>query len=108
MNSNELSKELLDVLACPACSSDLNYNKKNSKLICTKCRKEFKIENYAGPIDFSKCSEGLFGASNRTCTATFNLPENIQINMEQNQGVTIISLFNYFVCFFKSFLGQPC
>ncbi|MBU2101015.1 Trm112 family protein [Candidatus Micrarchaeota archaeon] len=45
MNSNELSKELLDVLACPACSSDLNYNKKNSKLICTKCRKEFKIEN---------------------------------------------------------------
>jgi uncharacterized protein YbaR (Trm112 family) len=45
MNLNELSKELLDVLACPACHSSLNYKKKESKLVCVKCGKEFKIEN---------------------------------------------------------------
>ena len=29
-----LSKELLDILACPSCKGDLEYDQKNEKLIC--------------------------------------------------------------------------
>lgn len=29
-----LSKELLDILACPSCKGDLEYDKENEKLIC--------------------------------------------------------------------------
>ena len=29
-----LSKELLDILACPSCKGDLVYDQKNEKLIC--------------------------------------------------------------------------
>ncbi len=42
---NEISNELLEVLACPNCQSNLNYNKNQSKLVCVKCKKEFKVEN---------------------------------------------------------------
>ncbi len=46
MNSkNELPKELIEILACPQCKSNLNYLKEKNKLECSKCRKEFKIEN---------------------------------------------------------------
>ncbi len=41
----ELSKELLEVLACPACKSDLNYLRKQNKLVCKKCKKEFKVKD---------------------------------------------------------------
>ena len=41
----ELSKEFLEALACPACNAEMEYEKENSKLVCSKCRKEFKIEN---------------------------------------------------------------
>ena len=42
-----LSKELLDVLACPACKADLDYKKQESKLVCknSKCKREYKVEN---------------------------------------------------------------
>ncbi|MFH1663869.1 MAG: Trm112 family protein [archaeon] len=43
--AEELSKELLEVLACSACGSELNYLKEKSRLVCVKCRKEFRIEN---------------------------------------------------------------
>lgn len=43
MNENGLSKELLDALICIKCSSSLDYFK--DKLVCRKCRKEFKVEN---------------------------------------------------------------
>ncbi len=42
---NELSIEILDALACPACNAELKYKKENSRLICSKCKKEFRIEN---------------------------------------------------------------
>lgn len=41
-----LSKKLLDVLACPACKSDLDYKKERGKLACKnpKCKREYRIE----------------------------------------------------------------
>lgn len=43
----ELSKALLDVLACPKCKGDLEYLKKQGKLVCKNrsCAREYKIEN---------------------------------------------------------------
>ena len=38
-----LSKELLDVLACPKCKGSLKYNGK--KLVCRKCRLRFRIND---------------------------------------------------------------
>ena len=40
-----LSKQLLDVLACPKCRSELLY--KNDKLTCKnqKCKTQYRIEN---------------------------------------------------------------
>lgn len=41
----ELSQELLDVLACPACKADVNYLRKQNKLVCVKCKRQYKIED---------------------------------------------------------------
>lgn len=38
-----LSKELLDILACPKCKGDLKYEQKNNRLICGKCRLRYKV-----------------------------------------------------------------
>jgi len=56
-----ISKELLDILACPKCKSevkekdekgneivkqiDLIYDEKNQKLICEQCRLKYSIED---------------------------------------------------------------
>jgi len=40
-----LDKKLLDVLACPACKGDLEYDEKNQRLICHACRLKYKIED---------------------------------------------------------------
>lgn len=40
-----LSKELLDILACPLCKTDLRYDKKNQKLICKKCKRKYPIRD---------------------------------------------------------------
>ncbi len=42
MTEEPISKELLDILACPACKSDLKYNK--TKLVCTKCKAEYQVK----------------------------------------------------------------
>jgi uncharacterized protein YbaR (Trm112 family) len=36
-------KELLEVLACPKCKGDLDYDKKVNKLVCNKDRLRFKV-----------------------------------------------------------------
>lgn len=41
----KLSKELLEVLACPKCKGDLHYNIKENKLICKKCKLAYRIED---------------------------------------------------------------
>jgi uncharacterized protein YbaR (Trm112 family) len=40
-----LSKELLDILVCPKCKGDLEYDKKNAKLICRACRLKYSIQD---------------------------------------------------------------
>jgi len=39
-----LARELLDILACPKCKGDLEYDKKNEKLICHACRLKYGIK----------------------------------------------------------------
>ncbi|MCX6816004.1 MAG: Trm112 family protein [Candidatus Aenigmarchaeota archaeon] len=38
-----IKKELLDILACPKCKGDLNYDKKKNKLTCKKCRLRYGV-----------------------------------------------------------------
>ncbi len=38
-----LSKELLDILVCPKCKGSLDYDRKNEKLICSKCRLRYGV-----------------------------------------------------------------
>lgn len=38
-----LSKDILEVLACPKCKGTLKYNKKKNKLICKNCRLKFPV-----------------------------------------------------------------
>jgi hypothetical protein len=45
VKQKELSKELLEILACPACKGDLSYLRKQSKLVCKKCKKEYKVKD---------------------------------------------------------------
>ncbi len=40
-----LDKELLDILACPKCKGELEYDQENQKLICHKCRLKYRIED---------------------------------------------------------------
>ena len=40
-----LDKELLDILACPKCKGDLEYDKDNQKLICQSCRLKYDIKD---------------------------------------------------------------
>lgn len=38
-----LSKQLLDILACPKCKGDIKYNKIKNNLTCGKCRLIYKV-----------------------------------------------------------------
>jgi len=45
-----LDKQLLEILACPKCKGDLEYqpdkeNDKNGKLICHACKLVFRVED---------------------------------------------------------------
>ena len=40
-----LNNELLDILACPKCKGDLEYDKDNNKLICNACRLKYSIKD---------------------------------------------------------------
>jgi uncharacterized protein YbaR (Trm112 family) len=40
-----LDQKLLDILACPKCKSDLDYNAENERLVCNKCRLIYRIED---------------------------------------------------------------
>ncbi len=39
-----LSKELLEILACPVCKGDLNYEKDKDRLVCEKCGVYYEIK----------------------------------------------------------------
>jgi hypothetical protein len=40
-----LDQELLDILACPQCKGDLEYDREKQKLICHKCRLKYDIKD---------------------------------------------------------------
>ena len=40
-----ISKELLDILACPKCKGDLSYEPQRNTLTCKKCSKVYQIKN---------------------------------------------------------------
>ncbi len=40
-----LDKELFDILACPKCKGDLEYDQGNQKLICNNCRLKYDIKD---------------------------------------------------------------
>jgi uncharacterized protein YbaR (Trm112 family) len=40
-----LSKELLEVLACPKCKGDIRLNEKKDGLICNRCRLIYPIRD---------------------------------------------------------------
>ena len=40
-----ISKELLDILACPKCKGDIYLKDSNDGLICDTCRLEYEIKD---------------------------------------------------------------
>lgn len=40
-----ISKELLDILACPKCKGDIYLNKKGDGLICDACKLMYEIKD---------------------------------------------------------------
>ena len=40
-----IKKELLEILACPKCKKELDYDEKNAKLICGNCRLKYNIKD---------------------------------------------------------------
>lgn len=38
-----IDKELLDILACPACKADVELI--DNKIVCTKCKKKYPIKD---------------------------------------------------------------
>lgn len=40
-----LDDKLLEILACPKCKGDIEYDKQNEKLICHSCKLAYRIED---------------------------------------------------------------
>lgn len=40
-----LSDELLEILVCPNCKKDIEYDREHFKLICHECRLKFDIKD---------------------------------------------------------------
>lgn len=40
-----LNSKLLDILACPKCKGDLEYDREENKLICNSCKLRYKVED---------------------------------------------------------------
>lgn len=40
-----LSKDLLDILVCPACKQELEYRQSPETLKCTGCRRVYRVED---------------------------------------------------------------
>ena len=40
-----ISKDLLDILACPKCKGDIYLSEKEDSLICDKCRLSYEIRD---------------------------------------------------------------
>lgn len=40
-----LNSKLLDILACPKCKGDLEYDREENKLNCNCCKLRYKVED---------------------------------------------------------------
>lgn len=40
-----IRKELLDILACPACRGKITHNEDNDTLVCNDCRRIYPIKD---------------------------------------------------------------
>lgn len=40
-----LKRELLEILVCPKCKGELQYDKKNEELLCRRCRLAYGIKD---------------------------------------------------------------
>jgi uncharacterized protein YbaR (Trm112 family) len=45
-----LNEKLLEILACPKCKGDLEYDKAKNVLICHSCRLKYRIEEGDIPV----------------------------------------------------------
>lgn len=55
-----LSQELLDILVCPACKGDLQYDRERERLICPACHLAYPIKDDI-PIMLIEEAERLTG-----------------------------------------------
>ncbi len=42
---NEINNDLLEILVCPVCKGDLEYDGNEQKLICNNCRLKYPIKD---------------------------------------------------------------
>jgi uncharacterized protein YbaR (Trm112 family) len=40
-----IDKELLEILACPACKGNILYDQEKEKLVCQKCNRRYPIRD---------------------------------------------------------------
>jgi len=40
-----IDQQLLEILACPKCKQELEYDQENQKLVCDTCRLKYRIED---------------------------------------------------------------
>jgi uncharacterized protein YbaR (Trm112 family) len=40
-----IDTKLLEILACPACHGDVEYNMKEEKIICTECGRRYPVKD---------------------------------------------------------------
>ena len=45
MISMPLEKDLLDILVCPKCKGDLEYDREGERLTCQACKLRYRIED---------------------------------------------------------------
>ncbi len=43
--AKKFDKELLEILACPVCKSELEYREETEQLECKKCHRKYPIED---------------------------------------------------------------
>jgi uncharacterized protein len=49
-----IDSKMLDILACPACRGDVEYDAKNEKLVCIECSREFLVKDGIPIMVFEK------------------------------------------------------
>jgi uncharacterized protein len=53
-----IDTKLLDILACPSCKGDVEYDAKNSKIICIECHRKYPVKNNIPIMLIEESEEG--------------------------------------------------